>query len=100
MCLIPRNIVNKIVNKKIKKLLEYNKEFEEYRIIHSMGFNKEWFEKIDIPFENKKYCAPKEYDSILTRLYGDYMTLPPVNERYGHGKGDILLSFDKEYDEL
>jgi lipopolysaccharide cholinephosphotransferase len=98
--LLSRNMINKIVIKKMNKLLNYNKDFDEYRIIHNYGFKKDYFVKEMMPFENKKFLVPKDFDAILTKLYGDYMTPPPKNERFGHGKGNILLSFDKEYDEL
>lgn len=48
-------------------------------------FKKEWFDEIiEAPFEKYNFCIPKEYDSILKHAYGDYMKLPPVNERVGH----------------
>jgi len=28
--------------------------------------------------------APKEYDRLLRRQFGDYMKLPPVEERVNH----------------
>jgi len=39
---------------------------------------------VKIEFEGKEYCAPRNYDSWLTIMYGDYMTLPPEEERYTH----------------
>lgn len=36
---------------------------------------------IKVEFEGKMYNAPKQYDLMLTRLYGDYMELPPKEER-------------------
>ncbi|WP_137597814.1 LicD family protein [Paucilactobacillus kaifaensis] len=33
------------------------------------------------PFEHLNVCIPQYYDQILTRMYGDYMQLPPKNER-------------------
>lgn len=38
-------------------------------------------EFIDIPFEQKQYRAIKNYDLYLSNLYGDYMTLPPAEQR-------------------
>lgn len=37
-----------------------------------------------VEFEGKEYWAPGCYDSYLTRIYGDYMTLPPENKRKTH----------------
>lgn len=34
-----------------------------------------------LDFEGRKYSAIHGYDSYLTELYGDYMTLPPKSER-------------------
>ena len=98
--IIPRTMINKMVIKRLSKLLNYDKEFNEYRVLYPQLFNKEWFEKEEKPFEDKKYCVPKKYDLILNKLYGDYMTPPPKEKRFGHGEGNIILSFDKEYDEI
>lgn len=35
-------------------------------------------------FENISVNGFKDYDYVLSTLYGDYMTLPPVNERMAH----------------
>lgn len=36
---------------------------------------------IDVDFEGKKYKAPVGYDKWLRAFYGDYMQLPPVEQR-------------------
>ena len=36
-----------------------------------------------VPFEDFEVRIPKHYDIYLTNLYGDYMRLPPVEEREG-----------------
>ena len=38
-----------------------------------------------LPFEGREYMAIADYDAYLTRHYGDYMQLPPVNcRKSGH----------------
>ncbi len=45
-------------------------------------FPKEYYgEGIMVPFENRKYRIPKEWERILTRVFGNYMTLPPEEQR-------------------
>ena len=39
---------------------------------------------VDVSFEGKKYKAPIGYKEWLTIFYGDYMKLPPVEERKSH----------------
>ena len=41
-------------------------------------------ETIELLFENRRYMAPKGYDSYLRRLYGEYMELPPLEKRVTH----------------
>lgn len=36
---------------------------------------------VPVQFEGRTYYAPEQSDSYLTRLYGDYMQLPPVERR-------------------
>lgn len=38
---------------------------------------------IKLEFEDNMYCCPQNYDEFLKQLYGDYMQLPPVEERGG-----------------
>ena len=39
---------------------------------------------IELPFEGHLFFAPSNYDEFLTKVYGDYMTLPPENEQHIH----------------
>lgn len=49
------------------------------------GLPKEWFTQLDeYEFEGLKLTGTKDYDGILTYIYGDYMTLPPEEDRYPH----------------
>ena len=44
-------------------------------------FRKEWFNRMTADFEGHPIYVPEGYDSILRSIYGDYMVLPPENER-------------------
>ena len=37
-----------------------------------------------LEFEGYKFMAVSEYDTVLTAIYGDYMQLPPVEQRVMH----------------
>ena len=44
-------------------------------------------EPIDIQFERGIFWAPRKYDEILTRWYGNYMQLPPIEKRIPYHGG-------------
>lgn len=39
---------------------------------------------IELPFGDTTFNAPNNYHTYLTKLYGDYMTPPPLEEQTGH----------------
>lgn len=46
---------------------------------------REWFGKPELyAFENITVCGPRDAHSYLTRVYGDYMKLPPEEKRVSH----------------
>ena len=46
-------------------------------------YRKEWFqESVKLKFESGQFNAPADYDSVLRRAYGDYMTPPPPEKRH------------------
>ena len=45
---------------------------------------KDFEEYIDIKFEGIRAMAIKNYDSVLTRMFGDYMQLPPKEKQVSH----------------
>lgn len=48
-------------------------------------FLREWFQNVElVKFEDAMLCVPTHYHEILTQTYGDYMALPPEEERIGH----------------
>ena len=78
------------------RLIKYSKKFpyEKSDFIASITWlvdgNKNVFKKSDFDelilhdFEDTKFYIPKNYDNLLTTRYGNYMQLPPENERKGH----------------
>ena len=46
---------------------------------------------VKMEFEGNMFCVTKDYDNYLSRLYGDYMTLPPENKREHHVLYDLKL---------
>ena len=65
-------------------------------------FKKEFLGKgIKVDFEGIKVNAPENYDEYLKALYGDYMKLPPEDQRENHHNfhiADVNKSF-REYQE-
>lgn len=55
------------------------------RALEKEAMPKTLFEdKIDVIFEGEKFKGFKNYDFYLKNLYGDYMQIPPVEEREQH----------------
>ena len=49
---------------------------------------------IEVEFEGHKFLAPHNYDHYLRLLYGDYMQIPPEDQRISHlGKGENVVEF-------
>lgn len=54
----------------------------------SKVMEKDLFDQmIDITFEDKTFMAFKDYDYYLKHVYGEYMVLPPVEERHPYHGG-------------
>lgn len=48
-------------------------------------FLSKWFEDVTlVPFEGYEFFAPKEYEAVLTQQFGNYLELPPEEQRQGH----------------
>lgn len=54
-----------------------------------------------LPFEGELFRVPSDPHAFLTEMYGDYMTLPPVEEQRGHDlkMGEIIWDTRKNYTE-
>ena len=63
-------------------------------------FKNEIGQSITMPFEFLSVPVPKSYADILGRLYGDYLSFPPVEQRGVWHNGKIRFNPDMPYKEL
>ena len=98
-------ILFKSVNDALKKRERIYKSVKESSLIANFG--GAWGEKevvpakifeesIELPFEDIKMKVPKLYKDYLKCLYGDYMKLPPLEQRVTHHYTEVL-DLDKPY---
>lgn len=84
-----------LVRKRHKLLTKYNHIETEYRGIPAFYKNYHEYETtfiknesfnhfIDVTFEIDEFPGPKNYDECLTTMYGDYMTIPKVEDQVRH----------------
>ena len=66
-----------------KRIKQY--QYSECKYIRYLGTKvmlREWFdETLYVEFEGHQMPIPKGYHEILTNEYGDYMSLPPIEQR-------------------
>lgn len=82
---------------------------EDSTMVHSFfaaasGFEKNVFprkyftETVKMPFEDGQYPVSRHYDALLKQLYGDYMILPPEDQR-AMKQHAILIDLERSYEE-
>jgi len=71
---------------KSRKVLDYEEvDYLIYKDMNKPVWRREWLEQVTTgTFEGKEFTIPKNYHEILTSDYGDYMQLPPVEQRVSH----------------
>lgn len=79
----------------ILNLKEYGKTGAYYivagplRLKDKMSYDTDLFEKIiEVDFENYKFLSISDYDTYLSLRYGDYMQLPPEEDRHPYHGGN------------
>ncbi|TDB55454.1 LicD family protein [Bacillus sp. CBEL-1] len=87
--------VIKMYNRKTKYISHLQNGVNKQRYYKYMMNINDFLEMENIEFENNFYPAPKQYDKILTRLFGDYMKLPPADKREPH-HGVVKVTINKE----
>ena len=59
---------------------------------------KKWYNSTKfLKFETKDYPCPSNYNDDLEYIFGDYMTLPPVEKRRSHGIIDVEFEDGTKY---
>lgn len=63
--------------------------------LETAPMEKEWFSKAcEVEFEGYRYMAPYKWDLVLKNWYGDYMQLPPEDERHPYHGNDNIYAKD------
>lgn len=83
----------KIINRCLKLLTKYENTKRVCDICalhHPQIYDRnDYGEGVEIKFEDTNVIAPINYHNILTQIYGDYMRLPPEEDRYNHITHDL-----------
>jgi len=92
--LIPLSLIQKKISNLIK---EYDYEKSKFvgavcgRYLLKEKYPRFVFlDYIELPFENYKFNAIKQYDIYLSQHYGNYMELPPLEKRESHNYKDMF----------
>ena len=93
--ILPKGIFDKkIVNNAKKYKDSDNKRIGNFTSVEMIAVSLSVFNSfILVDFEGKKYKAPVGYDIWLRAFYGDYMILPPEEQRVSHHN---FVAFCKE----
>lgn len=53
-------------------------------------FSLQWFEPVMVEFEGYEFPITREIDQVLTKMYGNYMQLPPEKDRTAGHEAEII----------
>ena len=74
-------------------------------VAHSMDYPMDctaYKNATKVTFEDSMFNAPANTDHVLTSLYGDYMTPPPVSEQKSHELyfGKVIYSCETDFKDV
>lgn len=90
-----KKIMTSYKNDKSNYVVDY---LSPYPIVREYLPRSTYYDTVEHEFEDRIYMIPADADKYLTSVYGDYMTLPPVEKRVTHNIGRI--SFDTTKDDI
>lgn len=78
---------------------------DTYQKIAFVSTYNEMFPVVYLKFEDMEVPMIKNYHEIMTKMYGDYMAMPPMDKRwnaapvvldFGDGKGNVIKTKERE----
>lgn len=85
---IPISVRHFFLNLSLKLFTSHKDDTKYVYLLCKNGkvMKREWIfgEKTTLSFEGEDYPVPTDYHKFLTEMYGDYMSLPPIEEQGGH----------------
>lgn len=75
----------------ILTLPDYSKKKKEMALVEDLK------KIVYMPFEDRQVRMPVGYDRLLSRVYGDYMKLPPIEKRGAHHDNTVFYDPNKPY---
>ena len=95
----------KVYESALKSLTRFKGDYDMV-VLYPIGFHRcVYFNKEDIEgdnklmFEGRLTPVPNNCDKLLTTIYGDYMTPPPVSKRFNHDldNNSVIYDFERSY---
>ena len=96
--IVPNKFYHFLINKNRtfnnNKNTDYFVNFgSQYGIKKQIHQKENYLPAVDLEFEGNKYKAPKNYEYVLKKIYGEnYMELPPIEKRITHNP--IRIKFE------
>lgn len=89
---LQKNIACMFENKKTKYVTHLSNNASMINYNKYMMESDKFYNVKDSKFENNSFPIPQNYDEVLSKLFGEYMTPPPIDEQKPHhGIVEIIL---------
>ena len=104
LLVVPKSKYDLLKNKLEKSIIKKSSDDGGYKYFGTMEslskspYSNNMFDNMEVAsFEDREFMITSIYDEVLTKFYGDYMKLPPVEERvWTHHP--VLIDFERNYE--